>query len=354
MSVTIKDIAKIANVSHTTVSRALNDSSLITQETKERIRKIAQELNYTPNYSAKSLVLDKSYNIGLFFSTLNKGTSPHFFYETVRGVNQIIKDKYNLIVRGIDDYQDYHSINRKSFDGIIVMSQSPKDNPFLYDVIKKNIPLVVLNRKLEEAISVNILSDDCKGVYKAVEYLISLGHRDIAIIEGKEGFQSTQERKEGYLQALIDYGIPLRKDLMVKGNYDLESGYAAMQELLTRQVKPSAVFCSNDDMAVGAMKAIHEKRLKVPEDISLVGFDDNVFAAFLSPTLTTVRKPIERISENGAQILLDTIHQGGLHKEPIYIHTELIIRESVKKPYRSMGGGDKIENDGTVPVAKRI
>ena len=116
MSITIKDIAKLANVSHTTVSRALNNSPLINEDTKNKIKAIAEELNYVPNYSAKSLVLDKSYTIGLFFSSIVQGASPNFFFETIRGINSIIEEKYNLVIRGVDSYKDFSAINNKRFD----------------------------------------------------------------------------------------------------------------------------------------------------------------------------------------------------------------------------------------------
>lgn len=331
MSVTIKDIAKLANVSHTTVSRALNDSPLINDETKQKIKDIAKQLNYVPNYSAKSLVLDKSYTIGLFFSTIYKGTSPGFFYETVRGVNSAIQDKYNLVVKGISDYKDFSSINRKRFDGIIVMSQSDKDNMFIYNAIEKNIPIVVLNREVEEDSIVNILSGDKKGAYKAVDYLIKNGHRNIAIIEGDKRFKSTQERKEGFLNALIDNNILVKSEYMVEGEYDMESGYKAMKKLLELSKIPTAVFCSNDDMAVGAFKAVFEKNLSIPEDISIMGFDNNIFTAYITPALTTVKRSIEEVSKQGAMKLLEIIDSGNKVKERIYIDTELVIRESVKK-----------------------
>ncbi|AOT68574.1 LacI family DNA-binding transcriptional regulator [Geosporobacter ferrireducens] len=331
MSVTIKDIAKILGVSHTTVSRALNDSPLIRQDTKEKIKALAKELNYTPNYNAKSLVLDRSYNIGLFFSTINEGTSSSFFYEVVRGVNFILHKEFNLVVSGIDDCTDFNAINKKHFDGIIVMSQSTKDDFFIYNALEKNIPLVVLNREIEGAPIVNILSDDRKGARTAITYLIQQGHREIAIIEGKKGFKSAQERKDGFLQALIDHDIPINKDYFVEGKYDLESGYKAMKKLLQLSIIPTAVFCSNDDMAVGAMKAITEQGLSIPGDISLLGFDDNIFSSFLTPALTTVKRPIEEISKEGARKLLKIIKEKEIPQQLLYFHTELQIRESVKK-----------------------
>lgn len=332
MNVTIKDIARLAQVSHTTVSRALNDSPLINTETKEKIKQLAQELGYTPNFSAKSLVMDRSYNIGLFFSTLQTGTSAGFFYETVRGVNSVVREGYNLVVRGIDDYDHYRAIHRKSFDGVIVMSQSPKDEPFLAHLGTSGIPHIVLNRKVEGLNGVNILSDDAQGSYKAVEHMILQGHRRIAIIEGPEIFQSTFERRAGYLKALEAYGIPLDSRYQIQGNYDLKSGYATMRKLLKLNPRPTAVFCMNDDMAVGAIKAVVESRLEVPKDISVAGFDDSMFSAFLSPALTTVKRPIEEISRIGASMLLDCIAQKRLVKDTIYLHTELVVRESVGAP----------------------
>lgn len=333
MNVTIKDIAKKAGVSHTTVSRALNDSPLINPETKERIKEIADQMNYTPNFSAKSLVLDRSYNLGLFFSTLDKGTSPNFFYETVRGVNNTIKDKYNLIVRGIDDYERYDRITNKRFDGIIVMSQSERDDAFIAYLLDKRIPHVVLNRHAGNAAVMNILSDDQQGAYRLVEYLVAQGHKRIATIEGREGFKSTQQRMEGCLRALGKHGVELLPELREQGSYDVESGYAAMRKLLGNRELPTAVFCFNDDMAVGAMKAIAERGLRVPQDISIVGFDDNMFSGFVSPALTTVKRPIEQISRKGAETLLEMIEKKEtLNPETIYLHTELVLRESVDRP----------------------
>lgn len=334
MSVTIKDIARIANVSHTTVSRALNDSPLINKATKERIKAIAKQLNYTPNFNAKSLVLDRSYNIGLFFSTLNTGTSASFFYETVRGVNGVIGETYNLVVRGIDDYDNFAAISRKSFDGVIVMSQSSADDPFIQHLEEASIPHVVLNRKVQGEHTVNIVSDDRQGAYKAVEYLIRQGHRRIAVIEGKEGFESTRERTEGYLQALEAHGITPNPAYRIQGSYDLRSGYFAMKQLLSTSPMPTAVFCLNDDMAVGAIKAIVERKMEVPRHVSVVGFDDSMFSEFLTPSLTTVKRPIEQISRTGAAKLLELVEnqKETVSRDTIYLNTELVIRESAAAP----------------------
>lgn len=329
--VTIKDIAKLANVSHTTVSRALNNSPLIKEDTRKKILDLASQLNYTPNYNAKSLVLNKSHTIGLFFTSISNGTSPSFFTDTIKGVNSVINEDFNLFVRGIDDYEDFSAINRGRFDGIILMSQSDIDNAFIYHVLQKNIPIVVLNRQIDEKKLINILSNDTEGSYQAIEHLIQNGHRDIAIIEGIEGFKSSKKRKEGYVKAMIDHQLPIQIDYVVQGNYDMHSGFKAMEKLLDNKKPPTAVFCSNDDMAIGAMNAVFASGLKVPDDISIIGFDDIGFAQYTTPRLTTVKRPIEQISIKGAINLLSLIDKPGQRGERIFVNTELKVRNSVKE-----------------------
>lgn len=331
MSVTIKDIAKLANVSHTTVSRALNNSPLINEETKSKIKAIAKQLRYVPNYNAKNLVLHKSNNIGLFFSSVSQGTSPSFFFEIVSGINSVISKNYNLVVRGIDDYRDFSTINDKSFDGIILMSQSDSDNGFIYHVMDNKIPLVVLDRNVAEESIVNILSDDAEGAFKAVKYLIENGHSDIAIIEGEKEFKSSKERKNGFIKALIEYKIPVNGDYIISGDYHMKSGYYGMKKLLKLSKVPTAVFCSNDDMAIGAIKAINDSKFRSPEDISIIGFDDIDFCEYSTPSLTTIKRPMKKISMLGCEKLLKLLGKKDLQGEKIYIKTELCIRESVRK-----------------------
>ncbi|MFB6466380.1 LacI family DNA-binding transcriptional regulator [Cytobacillus sp. Hz8] len=329
--VTIKDIAKLANVSHTTVSRALNDSPLIKPETKRKILEIVSQLKYTPNINAKSLAMQKSYTIGLFFTSITNGTSLSFFVDTVKGINSVINEEYNLFVRGIDDYHDFSSIYKRRFNGIVLMSQSEVDNAFINHVRDQNIPLVVLNREVEGQSIVNILSHDREGSCHAVNYLIKKGHNDIAIIEGAKGFKSSLERKQGYLQALIKHHIPIRNEYMVKGNYDMISGHKAMEELLSLKNPPSAVFCSNEDMAVGAINAIFAKGLNVPKDISIIGFDDIASSRYTNPSITTVKKNIEKISQIGAEKILKMVENQEVMEEKIFVETKLIFRKSVSE-----------------------
>lgn len=332
MSITIKDIARIVNVSHTTVSRALNDSPLIRQETKNKIKAIAKAYNYVPNYNAKSLVLAKSYNLGLFFSTLKKGTTAHFFHDVIVGANNVIKDQYTLSVKGIDDYKTFAGIHKRYFDGIMLMSQSMQDDEFINHVMNEEIPLAVLNREIGKNNVINIITDDKEGAFNITEYMIRQGHKKIGVIEGKQDFKASIQRRIGFMEALQKHKIPFNPSFSEVGNFDLQSGYEAMARLLQKDELPTAVFCFNDDMAVGAMKAINERKLIIPDDISIAGFDDSGYAAFLHPALTTVRRPIEKISYNGAKLLLEMINKNGkTRSEVLYVHTELVIRDSVKK-----------------------
>ncbi len=330
MSITIKDIARVAKVSHITVSRALNGCKSVKQETRERIKRIADELQYVPNYNAKSLVLDKSYVIGLFFSTLHQGTSAEFFHQAVVGVNNVIQEKYTVAIKGIDEYKDYIGINNRNFDGVLVMSQRDDDDLFIQHVLDKKIPIVVMNRKIPEPGIDNILLNDCQGAYEATSYLLQAGHQKIAIIKGKRDFQSTMARKLGYNLAMTEAGIPILQHYILEGDYGFESGYAGMHSLLCAPDRPTAVFCFNDNMALGAIKAAFESGVKIPDDISVIGFDDSIFSNYITPALTTVKRPIEKMSQEGARRLLAIIEKKESEHGTLYIDTELKIRDSVR------------------------
>ncbi|MDQ0086953.1 LacI family transcriptional regulator [Paenibacillus anaericanus] len=329
--VTIKDIARVAGVSHTTVSRALNGNPLIKKNTRDKIEKIAAELNYVPNYSAKSLVMKKSYTIGLFLSSIDQGTSASFLVDVIKGINHVLNENYNLTVTGIDSIQNLDSILPQRFDGILVMSQSDADNSFIYHVKKVGIPLVVLNRQLEDPSIMNVVANDRQGVKEAMDYAISQGHQTCAIIEGKSGFKSSMERKQGFLDSLLAHSLSLNSNYFVSGDYSIESGYTGMCTLLALSEPPTLVFCSNDDMAIGAMNACFAKQVAVPTGLSLIGFDDIMFAKYTNPALTTVHRPIADISELGTTKLIELMNQPQTKPEQLFVQTSLMVRQTVAK-----------------------
>ncbi|AIQ48434.1 LacI family transcriptional regulator [Paenibacillus sp. FSL R7-0273] len=327
--ITIKDIARVAGVSHTTVSRALNGSPLIKKVTRDKIERIAAEMNYVPNYNAKSLVTKRSFTIGLFFSSIDQGTSSSFLVDAIKGISHALDENYNLTVHGIDGVRNFGNIQPQRFDGILVMSQSDEDNAFIYHVKTIGIPLVVLNRQLEDPGIMNVVANDREGVREAIDYVVSLGHQKLAIIEGKPGFKSSTERKQGFMDSLIAHRLPLHSDYFVQGDYSIESGFAAMSRLLSLPEPPSAVFCSNDDMAIGAMNACYAHKVSVPQQISLLGFDDIMFARYTNPALTTVRKPIADISELGTKMLIQLLLQPDTMPQQLFVKTSLVVRDTV-------------------------
>lgn len=330
--VTIKDIAKLAGVSHTTVSRALNGSETVKPATREMILRIAQEQNYVTNYSAKSLVHQRSFTIGLFFSSIDHGTTASFLVEAIKSVNAVLGGEYNISVTGLDTLEHYLSVNSQRYDGIILMSQSDSDDPFIHHVMAQGIPLVVLNRQLDESGILNVAANDRSGVEYAVTHAISAGHRRIGYIGGKPTFRSCKERLQGYLNAMERHGLPVELDLMRDGDYTFQSGHRAMGELLSLSMRPTCVYCANDDIAVGAIAACHAAGVSIPEDISVLGFDDNPFAAYTTPPLTTVHKPLDQIGRFGAQQLRAMLNGEQVELRQYLIETELVERDSLASP----------------------
>ena len=323
---TIKDIANLANVSHMTVSRALNDSPLIASKTKELILKIAKEVNYRANYSAKSLVTSKSYTIGVFFSAIGQNTAPSFFHTCWWGIYHNLPKDYQLIIQDIGD--GFEHVNLSRVDGVIFVSQKAQDDDFIQFIQEQKVPLVVINRELNDKSIVNVAVDEVAGAAEAVRYLIRAGHNDIALINGPDHIQSSVDRGLGYQRALAEAEIAIDEKNFVVGDYTIYGGYTAMAQLLNHPTKPHAVFCTNDEMAFGALKAIAEHGLKLPNDITLVGYNDSEICQFTMPALSTVRKPIEEMAQIGCKLLFDLIENRHIAEYKHTLQTKLILRNS--------------------------
>lgn len=329
MATTIKDIAKALGISHSTVSRAITGSKYVNEEIKEAVMKAVKELNYIPNMNARSLKIDKAYNIGVFFSTISKGTSPYVFQTVINSVYKNIDKRYNVIVKGIDMYEE-NTINPKNYDGILVVSQMAKDDDFIKEIIEKSIPVIVINRKVKHEV-INVYTDESVGTYKGVEELIKNGHKEIAVIEGAKSFDSTKMRRKGYLDAFKNYNIKVNKNLIVNGDFSVKSGYEKARELLEKKERFSAIFAFNDEMATGAIKAITEQGLRVPDDISILGFDGNEIGKFMSPSITTIKRPIGEISIIAIDLLLKLLNnETDITAKKIYIESELELGNSIK------------------------
>jgi len=329
--VTIKDVAKVAGVSHITVSRVLHNSELVRPETKKTVSDAIHLLNYVPDFNARGLVSKQSHTIGLFFSTLKIGTSANFFHNIVLDVFDVMKNKYNVVLHGIDECLDFEIIKQYNFDGILVFSQRYSDDQWLSSILDIGIPIVVMNQMIYPDQIVSFVFNDEQGAYDAAKLLFKNGHKQIAIIEGPSDFPSSKRKKQGVLKALQEVSLSIPAEYCLQGDYTFLGGYHSAKKILTFSSRPTAVFCFNDNMALGAYRAIMEAGLQIPADISVIGFDGSTFAEYATPVLTTVNRPISNMSRLAAENMLQIL------KKPAtgitIIPTKLVAGKSVKNLY---------------------
>lgn len=326
MAITIKDVAKQAGVSYSTVSRALNDPKAEQSVKKRRILKIAEEMGYVPNQAAINLKMSRSYVIGLYFSTISKMTSPFVLHDVLTGVYSVVGSKYNVVVKGIDMYEP-GTLNPTYFDGIIVLSQRSDDLEFMEEVISKNIPMVAICRAVFLDVP-NVTTDEAKAMEKAMDYLLENGHRKIGVIEGNSNLDSTRSRHRGWRTSMEKHGLDPDSLPVEHGTYRYASGYQAAKRLLEQDL--TAILSFNDEMAFGAREAITELGLRVPDDISLVGFDNWDLSGYASMKLTTVERNMGEIAREGTKVLLRRLEEGIIDNRRIYLDNKLVIRETVK------------------------
>ena len=325
MAVTIKDIAKKAGVSYSTVSRALNGVGGYS-ETRDRIRRLASEMGYVPNQAAIHLKKSRSYVIGLYFSTISKMTSPYVLHDVLTGVYSITGSKYNVVVKGIDMHEP-GTLNPSYFDGIIVLSQKNEDMEFMDEVLSKKIPMTVICRSVDID-APNVTTDEARAMERAMDYLLDNGHRKLAVIEGRPELDSTRLRHRGWRISMRKHGLDPDQVPMINGNYRYGSGYSAAKQLLSYE--PTAILCFNDEMAVGARTAIDEAGLSVPGDVSLIGFDNWDLSGYSDMHLTTVERNMGDIAREGARVLLRRLDDGIVDNRRIYLDNKLIIRDTVR------------------------
>ncbi|GAF40750.1 transcriptional regulator, LacI family [Agrilactobacillus composti DSM 18527 = JCM 14202] len=329
--VTLKTIAKMAQVSHTTVSRALNDSPAVRPETKAKIRAIAKQVGYVPNLTAKGLVTKRSYMIGIFFTDLSTGTSASFLTDVISQAQHILPSGYALAINDINNTRNNQTLLEHNYDGIIVLSQSRSDDNFIAEVHDRQMPIVVLNRPIARDDIPNYSVNDFIGAQNIVAYAIRMGHQNFGLIKGVPSFESTTQRTRGFFNTLHQHGLTIDSELVKQGDYKPKSGNVAMRQILTSGKIPTCVFCENDDMAIGAINACKELGFQVPEDISFIGYDDMAYSKYMLPGLTTVRKPTGQIINLGitklTALLNDTTEQVQPDKQNIA--PEIIVRGSV-------------------------
>ena len=308
---TLEKVAKIAGVSRATVSRVVNGYPHIRPEVRERVERVIQQTGYQPNALARSLASSQSHILGLFIpSVVQFVLADHYLTSLIPGISQACNaNEYTLalfLFHSEQEEQDHFKrlLGSNIIDGLIITADR-RDEKFMSQLLEREIPFVLIGRPAEmgERIT-SVDAENRAGAYMGVRHLIELGHRRIALISTTLN-TAAEDRTTGYLQALQNHGIKVRPELMAEGDFTEQSGYLAMQRLLRH--KPDAVFVVSDMMAFGALRAIQDAQLVVPDDIAVVSFDDIPAAANANPPLTTIRQPIHATGMLAVETLIEIL-----------------------------------------------
>lgn len=338
--VTIRDVAKHAGVSVASVSYALNDVDKLTPETKQRIMKSIEELDYKPSLTARCLSNGDSKLIGVTLPITEEGDIPGvllnnpFFGEFISGVEYVIrKEGYDILFSGIETNKQYKDwIQRRRLDGIIMLGVYP--HSIFTEIKELGIPVAITDAYEDYAKEFHrVMLEDKLGGYIATKHLIEMGHTEIAFVSGSiKHSPLNHERYLGYKKALEEAGIQVKEEYFFEAPVNFEGGYDAGIEILNKKNNITAIFAVADIMAIGLMKAFREHGKEIPDDYSLIGFDDIKFGRFVTPSLTTIRQDIVKKGILSAEMVLEALQKKGVNdSKTVMLEPELIIRDSVKK-----------------------
>ncbi|MBN3524997.1 LacI family DNA-binding transcriptional regulator [Paenibacillus apiarius] len=323
MKSTIYDVAKAAGVSIATVSKVVNQTGNISVKTRERVLHIMKELQYQPSVVASALTGKKTSTFGLLISDL---ANP-FFAEVARNLeDQAQAAGYSIVMCSTDNKDDkglnYISLlQRKQIDGLIVACQFSQWS-LLQDSVNANFPVVLFSKDIPSLSMHTVTVDDYRGGYQAIQHLISLGHSRIGVVT--EDSPSGDHRVRGAKQAMNDAGIAVNDDWIVKVKSSIEEGCEGAAHVLQRDTRPTALFTCNDLLAVGSMQSAQQSGLRVPEDLSIIGFDDTILSKIVVPRLTTISQPIQEMAKETVQLLLRQSDTPDMPKQKIVFQPQLV------------------------------
>lgn len=327
MPVTIKDVARLAGVSPATVSLVLSNKGQVSEETRRRVLEAAQKLGYRPNVLARNLVKGKTNTILLCAFIRDDRKLSTFYGELINSLLTATSTSgyyLQMVVKG--EFFNGHPLDKREalldiarnrlFEGLILLSHWPVQYAEVSDLVREGFPFVVVNQRVEgEGVSyVDI--DHYGGAKMAMEYLIAQGHTRIAHLRGPQGHRHAEERYRAYLDVLVEHGIPVRKEYILEGDFRRLSGRRAMEELLAVRPLPTAVFCANDKMAIGALQVAKERGIRVHEDLTIFGFDGIEAVKYTDPPIPTVEQPLGELGKVAAEILVGQI-QGGERRKVV-------------------------------------
>jgi LacI family transcriptional regulator len=330
---TIKDVAKQAGVSTATVSRVLNNDPRVTPAYRQAVLDAVSELDYRRDRIARNLRVRHSQIIGLIISDIQNP----FFTSVVRGVEDVAHDNDYTVILGNSDedplkerlYLDIMISERAA--GVIISPASETGNHSQM-VLRAGIPVVAVDRRMLDLEVDTVVVDNFEGAYRAVRHLLQLGHRRIGFIGGPLQVTTARERRDGYLSALSEQGIPSDPALVKVTDLKMGGGYSAIYQVLEIEDPPTAIFSANNLITLGALNCIHEKGLRIPQDIAIVGFDDMPWATSLNPPLTAVAQPTYELGRLAADLLLQRIKDTDRQVVEVKLGSRLIIRDSCGQP----------------------
>ena len=331
---TILDVAKLAGVSTTTVSHFINGTRYISDDLKEKVEKAIAELDYHPNSMARGLRRGESKTIGLIVPD----NSNPFFAEVLRQIENVgYENGYSVILCNSDGDIEKEAaysnlLVNKQVDGIIFITTN-NSCEHLQQLITSGIPILLVDRDIPLKSSDVLLVNNFQGGYDAANYLIRLGHRKIACVTGPSSLTPSAERVKGYRQALMDAGIAVHPEWILSGDFQVEGGERGIEQILRMVERPSAIFACNDMMALGVLRGLQNSGFSIPQDFSLIGFDDILLSSIVSPALTTIAQPVDEMSKLAIELLVKRIQNKkvGSSEERIILPTRLVIRESCKE-----------------------
>lgn len=330
MNITIKDVAKKANVSATTVSRVIHGNPKVSSEVREKVLKIIKNLSYVPNGNARAIVKKRTNVIGLVFTDI----SNPFYPPLLRGIeNTINKSNFSLILCNTDEdpvkeEKFLRILLEKCIDGLIIVP-TKLDVPFLETYEARRIPIVCVDRVVENIQTDSVVVDNLRGAYIATQSLIENGHERIAIIGGDQEIYTISERLNGYSRALERHEINLDSSYQAMGGFTIEDFVNSTIKLFSLPKPPTAIFSAGNLATVGTYIALNKLQKNIPKDVAVIGFDDLTWVEALNPPLTAVSQPIYQIGATAAQLLLQRLmNEGPKEKQNIVLNTTIIFRKS--------------------------
>jgi LacI family transcriptional regulator len=330
MPLTLEDIARLSGVSRSTVSRVINEEENVKDQTRQKVMQVINSYNFQPNLAARGLASGRTNVIGVVIpaSVTVIFTDP-YFPQLLQGVSAVCNTReYSVMLWLSEPEYERRMISRILHNGLVdgvLVASIPMNDPIIESIVESKMPYILIGRHPSAA--VNYLDvDNVQSSRKATMHLVRLGYKRIATITGIQNQISGYDRYQGYLKALQDSNFPSRPELVAEGDFTEEGGYKAMMRLL--KYKPDAVFVASDTMAYGAMRALREANLRIPEDVAIVGFDDLPNSSKTIPPLTTIRQMPSMMGSRAVEFLINAIESGVKATQGIIMDTELVVRES--------------------------